>query len=165
MAGGVLGVFCSHAYPHTLEDASILLPRGLKGADLMLYSVLHSLGVEVDVLPVMIGHGFRNIKRDYWWDCDEWADSEFHSDDDTGIDHNKNSEKKGKKNKKTQKIDDNDSYAYVDPGLKTHIGRSLNPFVAADSYEDQPFVEVSTSCSTIFQYYQQDPKLILCDRS
>lgn len=190
IAGGVLGVFCSHAYPHASDNASILLPRGLKGADLVLFSVLHSLGVEVDVLPVMFAHGFRDMTRDYW-DSEDYDDSEH--DDDTGIDHNENSKNKGKNNNKGQEIDDVDSYAYLDPGLKTHIGKSLNPFVAADSYEDQPFVEVSISCQfhsgaqiqlshsvpfsscvffSVFNFNlsssclnPQDPKLRLCDSS
>ncbi|OJJ97431.1 hypothetical protein ASPACDRAFT_123315 [Aspergillus aculeatus ATCC 16872] len=51
--GGVLGVFCSHAYAHTSNDAHVRLPRALKGADLVVYSVLKSLGAEVSVLPVL----------------------------------------------------------------------------------------------------------------
>jgi hypothetical protein len=27
-----------------------------------------------------------------------------------------------------------------------HVGKSLNPYVAADTYEDQPFAKVRTSC-------------------
>ncbi|KAI9926316.1 hypothetical protein MW887_004080 [Aspergillus wentii] len=55
--GGVLGFYCSHAYPHTSEVAELQLPRGLKGADLVLYSVLKSLGIEVNVLPVLENDG------------------------------------------------------------------------------------------------------------
>ncbi|KAL4884962.1 hypothetical protein BJY04DRAFT_214846 [Aspergillus karnatakaensis] len=51
--GGVLGIFCSHAYPHTSNLAQSHLLRSLKGADLVLYSVFKSLGVEVEVLPVL----------------------------------------------------------------------------------------------------------------
>ncbi|KAJ5595152.1 uncharacterized protein N7459_001360 [Penicillium hispanicum] len=51
--GGVLGIYCSHAYPHSSSQASALLPRGLKGADLALYSTLKSLGIELDVLPIL----------------------------------------------------------------------------------------------------------------
>lgn len=51
--GGILGVYCSHAYPHAAKFASKLLPRGLKGADLALFSVLKTLGLEVDVRPVL----------------------------------------------------------------------------------------------------------------
>ncbi|KAF9887164.1 hypothetical protein FE257_010418 [Aspergillus nanangensis] len=51
--GGVLGVYCSHAYPHASEIANMQLPRGLKGADLVLYTVLQSLGIEVDIRPVL----------------------------------------------------------------------------------------------------------------
>ncbi|PYI31355.1 hypothetical protein BP00DRAFT_446636 [Aspergillus indologenus CBS 114.80] len=51
--GGVLAMFCSHAYAHTSNDAHVRLPRALKGADLVVYSVLNSLGAEVCVLPVL----------------------------------------------------------------------------------------------------------------
>lgn len=52
--GGVCGIFCSHRYPHTSHHARNYLPRGLKGADLVVYTTLHSFGIQVDVLPVMI---------------------------------------------------------------------------------------------------------------
>ncbi|RDW90194.1 2OG-Fe(II) oxygenase [Aspergillus mulundensis] len=52
-SGGVMGVPCTHAYPHTSHSASSMLPRGLKGGDLMVYSVLKALGIRVKVLPVL----------------------------------------------------------------------------------------------------------------
>ncbi|KAL2865967.1 2OG-Fe(II) oxygenase [Aspergillus lucknowensis] len=55
--GGVLGFFCSHAYAHSSKLAHAQLPRGLKGADLVLYSVLKSLGVDVDILPILESNG------------------------------------------------------------------------------------------------------------
>ncbi|PYI02019.1 hypothetical protein BO78DRAFT_400862 [Aspergillus sclerotiicarbonarius CBS 121057] len=61
--GGVLGVFCSHAYPHASDLAELQLPRALKGADLVVYAVLKSLGVEVSILPVLEfggSYGSRN---------------------------------------------------------------------------------------------------------
>ncbi|RJE22355.1 hypothetical protein PHISCL_05297 [Aspergillus sclerotialis] len=64
--GGVLGIFCSHAYPHNTDLAHIKLPRALKGADLVLYSVFKSLGIEVEVLPVLEyggQYGPQNSKR------------------------------------------------------------------------------------------------------
>lgn len=51
--GGILGVHCAHAYPHASSQAQELLPKGLKGADLAVYSVFQSLGVDVHVLPVL----------------------------------------------------------------------------------------------------------------
>lgn len=51
--GGVLGIYCSHAYPHATDIAEHLLPRGLKGADLALFSVLKSFGLGVVVRPVL----------------------------------------------------------------------------------------------------------------
>lgn len=53
VAGGILGVNCSHAYPHASSQAQGLLPKGLKGADLAVYSVFKSLGIDVHVLPVL----------------------------------------------------------------------------------------------------------------
>lgn len=53
LTGGILGVHCSHAYPHASSQAQELLPRGLKGADLAVYSVLMSLGIDAHVLPVL----------------------------------------------------------------------------------------------------------------
>ncbi|KAL4947100.1 hypothetical protein BDW69DRAFT_199901 [Aspergillus filifer] len=48
---GVLGFYCTHAYPYNTKLAEALLPRGLKGGDLMMYAVLQCLGVKVKVLP------------------------------------------------------------------------------------------------------------------
>ncbi|KAI9041953.1 uncharacterized protein KD926_006290 [Aspergillus affinis] len=55
--GGVLGVFCSHAYPHTSKLAETQFLRSLKGKDLVLYSVLKSLGIELAVVPIVDNHG------------------------------------------------------------------------------------------------------------
>ncbi|KAJ5381351.1 uncharacterized protein N7496_003779 [Penicillium cataractarum] len=62
--GGTLGSFCTHAYPHTADDAYTLLPRGLKGADLVLYSVLKAFGIKVKVLPVIIQKDFSPNNSD-----------------------------------------------------------------------------------------------------
>ncbi|KAL4970337.1 uncharacterized protein BDV14DRAFT_195032 [Aspergillus stella-maris] len=51
--GGVLGSYCTHAYPHNTKLAKALPPRGLKDGDLMMYAVLQCLGVKVKVLPVL----------------------------------------------------------------------------------------------------------------
>ncbi|KAL1959356.1 hypothetical protein VTO42DRAFT_2159 [Malbranchea cinnamomea] len=55
--GGVLGFFCSHSYAHTSFTAKRSLPRKLKGSDLALFAVLKSLGLSVDVLPVLERNG------------------------------------------------------------------------------------------------------------
>ncbi|PYI16592.1 hypothetical protein BO99DRAFT_217958 [Aspergillus violaceofuscus CBS 115571] len=69
--GGVLGMFCSHAYAHTSNDAHVRLPRALKGADLVVYSVLKSLGAEVSVLPVL-GDDDRAV-------CDDWEEAYYNT--------------------------------------------------------------------------------------
>jgi hypothetical protein len=53
LTGGIVGVHCSHAYPHASSQAQELLPRGLKGADLAVYSVFKSFGIDAHVLPVL----------------------------------------------------------------------------------------------------------------
>ncbi|KAJ5083628.1 hypothetical protein N7456_013055 [Penicillium angulare] len=63
-SGGVFGIFCSHAYPHTSKNASALLPSCLKGSDLVLYAVMHSLGMKVDVLPVLMYENDDDYNRE-----------------------------------------------------------------------------------------------------
>lgn len=46
--------FCSQAYAHTSESAQTNILRMLKGSDLVLYSVLKSLGAEVGILPILM---------------------------------------------------------------------------------------------------------------
>lgn len=48
-------MFCAHAYPTTSNLAQVLLPQALKGADLALYSSFESLGLNVEILPVLEG--------------------------------------------------------------------------------------------------------------
>lgn len=49
----MLGFFCSHAYAHTSGDAARRLPKNLKGADIIIYSIFQSLGYEVFLRPVL----------------------------------------------------------------------------------------------------------------
>ncbi|PLB36863.1 2OG-Fe(II) oxygenase [Aspergillus candidus] len=51
--GGVIGFYSSHAYPHASEVAKTQLPSALKGSDIILYSIFKSLGMNVDVLPIL----------------------------------------------------------------------------------------------------------------
>ncbi|KAL3490029.1 hypothetical protein BJX62DRAFT_238483 [Aspergillus germanicus] len=53
--GGILGFGCSHAYAHSSDLADTHLPRALKGADLVIYSVLLSLEIKLSILPVLDG--------------------------------------------------------------------------------------------------------------
>ncbi|KAJ5926048.1 hypothetical protein N7516_007821 [Penicillium verrucosum] len=61
--GGAFGFYCSHAYPHTSDEAPMLLPRALKGADLVLYSVFKSLGIQINVVPVIMEDDYK--EEDY----------------------------------------------------------------------------------------------------
>ncbi|KAI1954612.1 hypothetical protein LOZ59_004814 [Ophidiomyces ophidiicola] len=53
--GGVIGIYCSHSYPHTSDEAEYLLPRKLKGSDMAIYAALKSLGLWVTVRPILSG--------------------------------------------------------------------------------------------------------------
>lgn len=46
----------------------MLLPRALKGADLVLYSVFKSLGLQIDVVPVIMED---DCKEDYYEEDEE----------------------------------------------------------------------------------------------
>jgi hypothetical protein len=56
--GGVLGVFCSHPYPHASLAAASSFPKALRGIDMALFSVLQSLGLKVKVLPILEASGY-----------------------------------------------------------------------------------------------------------
>jgi hypothetical protein len=78
-AGGILGVNCSHAYPHASSQARELLPRGLKGADLAVYSLFKSLGIDAHVLPVLRQKHDEGVEEEavrdvlgFLRDCDEF---------------------------------------------------------------------------------------------
>ncbi|KAE8374846.1 hypothetical protein BDV26DRAFT_269247 [Aspergillus bertholletiae] len=62
--GGVIGIYCAHAYAHTSEDAEINVPRTLKGSDLVFYAVFKALGAKLKIRPVLDRYG------DYYEDDD-----------------------------------------------------------------------------------------------
>ena len=140
LTGGVLGSFCSHAYPHASSDVSVLLPGGLKGADLVLYSVLHSLGVEVEVLPVVIGHGYK--EREHWGETEDGEDGEDGESDTNNTSGRRRKDKKEKKRKR----DDDACYTYYEPVKKARVGSCLRPYVSANSMGEESFTEVSICC-------------------
>ncbi|KAK3902845.1 hypothetical protein C8A05DRAFT_33419 [Staphylotrichum tortipilum] len=55
--GGILGMFCTHAYAHNIGSAAAALPGVLKGADMALYAVFRALGLRVDVRAVFSRDG------------------------------------------------------------------------------------------------------------
>ncbi|BCR91148.1 uncharacterized protein ACHE_61034S [Aspergillus chevalieri] len=61
--GKILAFPCSHAYPKAEEYGRAQLPRVLKGADLVLYSVLRSLGIDVAILPIPEKDGQYGIQN------------------------------------------------------------------------------------------------------
>ncbi|PLB55677.1 oxidoreductase, partial [Aspergillus steynii IBT 23096] len=50
--GGIVGLFCSHAYPHMSGTTAKSMKGLLKTSDYGLYSAIRSCGVDVDALPV-----------------------------------------------------------------------------------------------------------------
>ncbi|KAF2804168.1 uncharacterized protein BDZ99DRAFT_452136 [Mytilinidion resinicola] len=51
--GGLVGVYCSHAYAHTHEEGIKHLPGSLKGSDMALYEIFKALNLEVNLKPIL----------------------------------------------------------------------------------------------------------------
>lgn len=51
--GGLLGIYCTHAYAHSTQAGSKALPSVLKGADMAVYAVFRAHGLKVWVRPVL----------------------------------------------------------------------------------------------------------------
>lgn len=74
----MLGFSCSHAYPQASEYDRSQLPEALKGADLVLYSIFRSLGIEVAILPILEKdgrYGIENQDLGIQGDISEWEES------------------------------------------------------------------------------------------
>lgn len=70
--GGILGIYCSHAYPHTSPVAQELLPSILKGSDLMIYSIFQSFGIECAILPILKNKHYSWDENDAFYDQKEY---------------------------------------------------------------------------------------------
>ncbi|KAJ5532050.1 hypothetical protein N7494_008602 [Penicillium frequentans] len=132
--GGVLGIFCSHAYPHTASNVETLLPRGLKGADKTVYAALRSLGIKVDVLPVVI-----DDEDSYTYEVDE-EDEEFVGSVGAITEEYKKekAEKKAKKEAEKREAEKSPERSaeyleYKHLGRRVHVGAKLQPHIVADS--------------------------------
>lgn len=53
LQGGTLGFYCTHAYAHSDDGSRKRLPFALKGVDMIIYTVFKSLGLDVEILPVL----------------------------------------------------------------------------------------------------------------
>ncbi|PSN71412.1 hypothetical protein BS50DRAFT_608305 [Corynespora cassiicola Philippines] len=51
--GGYLGVMCYHAYAHSTVEGYRKFPSVLKGSEMAVYSIFESLGLDVQVRPVL----------------------------------------------------------------------------------------------------------------
>jgi hypothetical protein len=125
--GGILGIFCSHGYPHTSNHAREFFPRGLKGADLVVYTALHSFGIQVDVLPVMIEGGVI----EYEYESDDSDDNEDESDDNDDREDQDHRRREGRTSKCTR------IYG------KVHVGTEMRPHQCAQNYCEDPISRVS----------------------
>ncbi|PWY70746.1 oxidoreductase [Aspergillus eucalypticola CBS 122712] len=83
--GGVFGVHCSHAYPHSSDIAGLQLPRSSKGADLVVYAVFEALGMDVSILPVLeYDEDYEGNGAPYFGDSEQDSASEQDSDSGRG---------------------------------------------------------------------------------
>ncbi|KAI1087326.1 hypothetical protein F5B19DRAFT_77861 [Rostrohypoxylon terebratum] len=51
--GGIIGIYCTHAYPHTTRIGGESLPGILKGADMAVYTIFRALGLNVSIRAVL----------------------------------------------------------------------------------------------------------------
>lgn len=63
--GGKIGIWCSHSYPHNTKRAARIFPRAVKGADLVMYAALESLGIEVKIQPAFVMYKIHEKGYDY----------------------------------------------------------------------------------------------------
>jgi hypothetical protein len=61
--GGTLGFHCAHAYAHTTDHNIVRLPFALKGVDVVIYTVFRSLGLKIEIRPVL-----EEIEDEYYQD-------------------------------------------------------------------------------------------------
>jgi hypothetical protein len=53
LLGGKLGFYCRYPYSHTRENTANSIPYALQGVDLVIYNVFSSLGLELEVRPLL----------------------------------------------------------------------------------------------------------------
>ena len=75
-AGGILGFYCNHAYPHSNVALRKGLPMALKGVDLLIYTVCRSLGLVTKARPIL--GPYWNPEHEY--DEDIYADYEGYNE-------------------------------------------------------------------------------------
>ena len=64
--GGLLGIWCSHAYAHSHSQSIHNLPSSLKGVDMAMYEIFRALGLQVTVRPIL-----DERTRDYFDDSED----------------------------------------------------------------------------------------------
>ncbi|KAN0098922.1 hypothetical protein V8E51_014585 [Hyaloscypha variabilis] len=82
--GGNLGFYCRYPYNHTAPNAAQRFPYALKGVDLVIYNVFISLGLEVNIRPLLdVSEELDSMdEMNYEIDADSYYDSpeEFFTD-------------------------------------------------------------------------------------
>jgi len=73
--GGFLGFYCRYPYFHTSPNAKKTMPDALKGLDLVLHNVFSSLGLKVEVRPILDPFKLEEMeKHHYDVDIDRYED-------------------------------------------------------------------------------------------
>ena len=74
--GGILGIPCSHAYPHIVKQEIHCLPAALKGVDMAVYEAVRALKLKTRLRPILSGDAGQ-LPKEYYkelWTAekDEW---------------------------------------------------------------------------------------------
>ncbi|OQD86871.1 hypothetical protein PENSOL_c084G03942 [Penicillium solitum] len=137
--GGAFGFYCSHAYPHTSDEAPMLLPRALKGADLVLYSVFKSLGIQINVVPVI-------MEDDYKGDEDEEDECEEDDSEQSGKEQVAPEKEQGASEKDQGASEKDQGVSEKEQGAsekeqsaseKVRVGDKLHAYVATDMMTEE----------------------------
>jgi hypothetical protein len=86
--GGVLGFYCQYPYPHVHPNAAKQLPPSLQGVDMVFYSVFKSLGLKIDILPLLDSSPLDEMdemeyeREEECYIDDPWSYREFYCDSD-----------------------------------------------------------------------------------
>ena len=73
LLGGYLGIPCTHAYPHTIEESIPSLPAALKGVDMAVYETFRAIGLEISMRPILdVSHTImEDMRQQAEWDADK----------------------------------------------------------------------------------------------
>jgi hypothetical protein len=78
--GGILGFYCSHAYPHSNTKLRKELPVALKGVDLLIFTVCRSLGLQTKARPIIEFDKHDNFDADVTWSDEDCFGENFETE-------------------------------------------------------------------------------------